>query len=105
MRKSPKRIKDTIEMEVIPGLKITLFPKMEPGQPEIDIVRVDFTQIEGDTRSICMTPTEAIDLSGGLMSAVQMYLFNQKQYRKEILTPQLRIVKKRQQNAKNRKFG
>lgn len=91
----PPIIKDTMVMELNDQVKITLFPEMEPGQPIVDIIKVDLTEIEGKTRSLCLTPDEAAELAGGLAAAVQMYLFNQEQYRKEILEPRLKIAKER----------
>jgi hypothetical protein len=95
----PEAVTDTMILDLSEQVKITLFPKLEPGQPVCDILRVDLTQIEGDTKSIAMTPDEAIELAGGLTTAVQMYLLNQEQYRKDILEPRLRIAKERKKNA------
>lgn len=99
MSKLPKIEKGPLEMNLGEGLMITLFPKMEPGQPKVDVIRLDVTQYEGQMQSICMTPAEALQISIGLQSAVQMYLLNQKEYRSDILVPQNKIANKRAKAA------
>jgi len=90
----PEVIKGKMVMEVSPQIQIILFPDYE-GQPKIDVVQVDFTQLEGKKTSLFMTPCEALELLSALATAVQFYLYNQEQYRKEILEPREAIVDSR----------
>ena len=92
----PEIIKERMDMELNDQLSITLFPEPE-GQPEIDVIKVNFTQVEGGVKSIFLTPDEAMELVSGLSSAVQFYFYNQEQYRKEILEPREKIAAHRAQ--------
>ena len=90
----PKIIKDRVDLEVSPQLCVSLFPE-DQGQPKIDIVQVKLKQLEGNTTDLFLTPCEALELSAALNQVVQFYLFNQEQYREEILKPRERLVAKR----------
>lgn len=103
MSQLPKMEKGPLVMDLMEGLKVTLFPKMEPGQPSVDIIRLDVTQYEGHTQTFCMTPAEALQVAIGLQSAVQLYLYNQKEYRSQILTPQNRIAIQRQKAVQKKR--
>jgi len=83
-----------MDLEIGDQLSITLFPEPE-GQPEIDVIKVTFTEVEGKKTSIFLTPDEAMELASGLITTVQFYLFNQEQYRKEILEPREKIAAQR----------
>lgn len=90
----PPIIKDEMIMDINPQISISLFPPPE-GQPEIDIIKMSLKQIEGITSVLFFTPCEAIEVSQALMSAVQFYLYNQEQYREEILEKRLKLSKLR----------
>jgi hypothetical protein len=90
----PEIIKDRMDLELSEQLTITLFPDAE-GQPEIDVIKVNFTEVEGKRTSIYLTPDEAMELASALNQVVQFYLFNQEQYRKEILEPREQIAAQR----------
>jgi hypothetical protein len=90
----PKIIKDRMDLYLNDQLTITLFPDPE-GQPEIDVIKVNFKDLEGNDLPLYLTPCEAMELSSGLTAAVQFYLYNQKQYRKDILEPREIIVEQR----------
>jgi hypothetical protein len=90
----PKIIKDRVDLEISPQLRVSLFPE-NMGQPKIDIVQVCLKQLEGAESNIFLTPDEALELSAALNQVVQFYLFNQVQYRKDILIPREKIAKKR----------
>lgn len=87
----PKIIKDRVDLEVSPQLRVSLFPE-DQGQPKIDIVQVQLTQLEGTKTDLFLTPCEALELSAALSQIVQFYLYNQEQYRKEILIPRQKQV-------------
>ena len=90
----PKIIKDRVDLEISPQLLISLFPE-DVGQPKIDIVRITLKQLENKVTDLFLTPDEALELSSALSQIVQFYLFNQVQYRKDILVPKEKIAKKR----------
>ena len=90
----PEIIKDRMDLEISPQLSITLFPENE-GQPGIDVIKVNFVEIEGKKTAIFLTPCEAMELASGLNTSVQFYLYNQEQYRKEILEPREKIAQQR----------
>lgn len=91
----PPICRETMSMELSDQIKVTLFPEKN-GQPAVDVIQLDLTQIEGKTTSLFMTPCEAMTIISALSSAVQFYLYNQEQYRKEVLEPRLEISKERQ---------
>jgi len=91
----PEIIKDRMDMEINDQLSITLFPEDE-GQPKCDIIKVNFTEIEGKKTSLYLTPCEAMEIASALNTAVQFYLYNQEQYRKDILEPRLALAKERE---------
>ena len=95
----PKIIKDRVDLEISPQLLISLFPE-DVGQPKIDIVRITLKQLENKVTDLFLTPDEALELSSALSQIVQFYLFNQVQYRKDILVPKEKIAKKRISNKK-----
>lgn len=99
MSNMPPLIKGPLELESYPGLKFTLNPKLEENQPKVDVIKLEFQQIEGDTATVFMTPAEAIQVSIGLQSMVQRYLYNSKEYRSTILVPQNRIATKRDKKS------
>jgi RNA polymerase-binding transcription factor DksA len=89
----PEIIKDRMDMEINEQLSITLFP--EEGQPACDVVKLNFTEVEGRKISIYMTPCEAMEIASALNTAVQFFLYNQEQYREEILKVRLKAVEAR----------
>jgi len=91
----PEIIKDRMDLEVNDQLSVTLFPD-DVGQPKCDVIKLNFTEIEGRQNSIYMTPCEAMEIASALNSAVQFYLYNQEQYREEILGPRMVISKERE---------
>ena len=97
--KLPPLLNDPITAEVRDQIRITVFPEDE-GQPAVDKVRLDLTQIEGKTTTLYMTPCEALEIGQALIGAVQMYLYNQKEYRDTILEPRLEESAKRKKRKK-----
>jgi hypothetical protein len=90
----PEIITEPMELELGEQLTITLFPEKQ-GQPEIDVIKVSLTQIEGKKTDLYFTPCEALELAAGLTITAQHYLYNQEQYRKEILMPRVIIAETR----------
>ena len=90
----PEIIKDRMDLDLSDQLSITLFPE-EEGQPSVDVIKVNLTQLEGNKVSLYLTPCEAMELSSGLITTVQFYLHNQEQYRKDILEPREKIAEQR----------
>lgn len=84
----PEIIKDRMDLEVNDQISVTLFPDDE-GQPKCDVLKLNFTEIEGKKTSLYMTPCEAMEIASALNTAVQFYLYNQEQYREEILKKRL----------------
>jgi hypothetical protein len=97
----PKIIKDRVDLEVSPQLCVSLFPE-DMGQPKIDIVHVKMTQLEGNISDLFLTPCEALELASALNQIVQFYLFNQEQYREEILKPREKIASQRVKKVRMR---
>lgn len=97
----PEIIKDRMDLEFSDQMSISLFPE-DQGQPECDIIRLNFKEVEGKVTSMYMTPCEAMELASALTSTVQFYLYNQEQYRKEILEPRERIAKEREKATHER---
>jgi len=95
IKKLPPLLNEPIMAEVNDQIRITVFPE-DMGQPLMDKVRLDLTQIEGKTTSMYMTPCEALEIGQALIGAVQMYLYNQKEYRSTILEPRLKESAKRE---------
>jgi hypothetical protein len=95
----PEIIKDRMDMEVSSQLSVTLFPDDE-GQPKCDVMKLNFTEIEGRKNSIYMTPCEAMEIASALTAAVQFYLYNQEQYREEILGPRMKMSEERESSSK-----
>lgn len=91
----PEVIKDRMDMEINEQLSVTLFPEDE-GQPKCDVLKLNFTEIEGKKTSIYMTPCEAMEIASALNTAVQFYLYNQEQYRKDILEPRMVLANDRE---------
>jgi hypothetical protein len=91
----PEIIKDRMDMEINEQLSVTLFPEDE-GQPKCDVLKLNFTEIEGKKTSIYMTPCEAMEIASALNTAVQFYLYNQEQYRKDILEPRMVLANDRE---------
>jgi hypothetical protein len=69
-----------------------------------DVLRLEFTPIEGGehAHSFDMAPCEALELAALISTTVQFYLYNQRQYRRDILGPRLRIAAKREAAAKEK---
>lgn len=86
----PPIIKDEMIMDVNSQISVSLFPRPE-GQPEIDVIKLSLKQIEGIVSVLFFTPCEAIEISQALMNAVQFYLYNQEQYREEILEKRFKL--------------
>ena len=100
MKKLPSIMRDTMSMKISDQMEIILFPEKQE-QPQIDVIQLKLTQIEGGKpTSVFMTPCEAMEIITGLSSAMQFYLYNQEQYRKEVLEPRLKIAKKRSKDCK-----
>lgn len=91
----PEIIEDRMDMEINEQLSVTLFPEDE-GQPKCDVLKLNFTEIEGKKTSIYMTPCEAMEIASALNTAVQFYLYNQEQYRKDILEPRMVLANDRE---------
>jgi hypothetical protein len=94
----PEIIKDRMDLKISDQLSIILFPDDE-GQPSVDVIKVKLTEVDRKEYNIYITPCEAMELASGLNMAVQMYLYNQEQYREEILEPRMKLVKKRESDA------
>lgn len=63
-------------------LKVILFPKNSKC-PEVDNIRLSMTSVEGETKTIDMTPDEALEIASKLTMAVQFYLYEgNKEYKK-----------------------
>jgi hypothetical protein len=92
--KLPDIIKDRMDMEINDQLSVTLFPEDE-GQPRCDVLKLNFTEIEGKKTSLFLTPCEAMEIASALNTAVQFYLYNQEQYRKDILEPRMTLANER----------
>lgn len=93
--KLPDIIKDRMDLEVNDQISITIFPE-DNGQPKCDVLMLNLTEIEGKKTSLYLTPCEAMEIASALNSAVQFYLYNQEQYRKEILEPRLESAEERE---------
>jgi hypothetical protein len=91
----PEIIKDRMDLEINDQISITLFPDDE-GQPVCDVIKLNLTEIEGKKVTFFMTPCEAMEIATALNSAVQFYLYNQEQYRDEILGPRMKIAEERE---------
>lgn len=91
----PEIIKDRMDLEINDQISITLFPDNE-GQPKCDVIKLNLKEIEGKVTSLFLTPCEALEISSALSSTVQFYLYNQEQYRKEILSVRLQESDKRE---------
>jgi hypothetical protein len=88
-----------MDLDVNSQISITLFPE-DVGQPKCDVLKLNFTEIGGKKTSIYMTPCEAMEIAGALNSAVQFYLYNQEQYREEILGPRIKMSEERESSSK-----
>jgi hypothetical protein len=97
--KLPPIIRKPLVMEINEQMSVTLFPEKN-GQPKIDLICLSLKQCERNVVSVYLTPCEAMEIVAGLSSAVQFYLYNQEQYRKEVLEPRLEIAKKRTNNRR-----
>ena len=96
--KLPEIIKDRMDMEINDQVSITLFPDNE-GQPKCDVIKLNLKEIEGKVTSLFLTPCEAMEISSALSTTVQYYLYNQEQYRKEILSVRLQESDKREKSC------
>lgn len=94
----PEIIKDRMDMEISDQMSVTLFPDDE-GQPKCDVLKLNLTQIEGNKVSIFLTPCEAMEIASALNTAVQFYLYNQEQYREEILKLRMELAEKREKES------
>lgn len=64
----PPLINEPIIAEVNDQVRVTVFPEDE-GQPLVDKVRLDLTQIEGKMTALYMTPCEALEIGQALIGA------------------------------------
>lgn len=94
----PEIIKDRMDMDINDQLSVTLFPDDE-GQPRCDVLKLKFKEIEGKETSIFLTPCEAMEVVSGLSTAVQFYLYNQEQYREEVLKPRMEESSSREEDS------
>lgn len=94
----PEIIKDRMDMEINDQMSVTLFPDDE-GQPKCDVFKLNLTQIEGNKVSIFLTPCEAMEIASALNMAVQFYLYNQEQYREEVLKLRMELSEKREKKS------
>lgn len=94
----PEIIKDRMDMEINDQMSVTLFPDDE-GQPKCDVLKLNLTQIEGNKVSIFLTPCEAMEIASALNMAVQFYLYNQEQYREEVLKLRMELSEKREKKS------
>lgn len=69
--KLPDIINDRMDMEISNQISITLFPEDE-GQPKCDVLKLNFTEVEGKKTSLYMTPCEAMEIASALNTAVQL---------------------------------
>lgn len=99
----PEIIKDRMDLEVNDQISVTLFPDDE-GQPKCDVLKLNFTEIEGKKTSLYMTPCEAMEIASALNTAVQFYLYNQEQYREEILKKRMEAAEERNRESDNNDF-
>lgn len=90
----PKICRGTMSMDVSDQIRFILFPERQ-GQPAVDVIQLDLKEIEGKVTSLFLTPCEAMEVSSALNNAVQFYLYNQQQYRKEVLVPRIKAAVKR----------
>lgn len=93
----PPICRETMFVDINEQVRVTLFPEKN-GQPAVDVIQLDLKQIEGTLSTVYMTPCETMEIVSGLSSAVQFYLYNQEQYRKEVLEPRLQVSKDREKN-------
>jgi len=91
----PKICKQPMYLDSGEQMSITVFPKKQ-GQPPVDVIQLNLTQIEGHHLALFMTPCEALEMAAGLCYAAQFYLHNQEQYREEILKPREKLIKQRE---------
>lgn len=94
----PEIIKDRMDMEINDQVSITLFPDDE-GQPKCDVIKLNLKEIENKVTSLFLTPCEALEMSSALAATVQFYLYNQEQYRKEILSVRIEESDKREKSC------
>jgi len=80
----PELIKDRMDLEINSQLSVSLFHG-EEDKPACDVIKLNFTMLDGKATSIYMTPCEAMEVASALNTSVQFYLYNQEQYRKDIL--------------------
>lgn len=82
-------------------IRIELYPRKDEynPRPDIDCLRLIMTSVEGGERKLDMTPCEALEIGAALGIGVQWFLYNQLQYRKEILEPRLRLGNTRRRQA------
>ena len=94
----PEIIKDRMDMNINDQLSVILFPDDE-GKPRCYVLKLKFKEIEGKETSILLTPCEAMEIVSGLSTAVQFYLYNQEQYREEVLKPRLESSAEREEKS------
>lgn len=99
-KRLPPICRETMSLDVSPQLQVILFPERR-GQPAIDTVQLRLTSVEGRQQSIFFTPCEAMEVASALNTAVQFYLYNQEQYRAEVLEPRLENARERGKGRKN----
>jgi hypothetical protein len=92
--KLPKIIKDRMDLQINEQVTITLFPDDE-GQPKCDIIKLSMLQLEGNKIELFFTPCEVMELASAFTQTVQFYLYNQQQYRAEVLSLRNRLAAKR----------
>ena len=74
-------------------INVVLFPKNQ--QNSVDCLRLRFKELEGDEMYVDMTPDEACEVAGLLMTGVQFYLFEGNKEYKKILKDRAKIARKR----------
>ena len=74
-------------------LSVVLFPKNQ--QDEVDFVRLKMKALEGDEQWVDMTPDEACEIAGLLITGVQFYLFEGNKEYKTILKKRAKVALKR----------
>jgi hypothetical protein len=97
----PKICREKMTMVINDQMIVTLFPGPQ-GQPRVDVLQLDLTQIEGQKVSIFLTPCEALEVCTALSTAVQFYLYNQGQYRREVLIPREKMAVHRAKKLKRK---
>jgi len=83
-------------------LSVVLFPKNQPNK--VDCVCLCLRDLECEEQKVYMTPDEACEIAGLLMTGVQFYLFYGNKDYKKMLKDRAEIALKRLKRYKIRKL-